>query len=271
MEYTILHAFFRLLCGEKRLNKLIDDGIIHVSGLMRRHFMEMNMGVIKPLNKEEFLTSFHGHQIVVPFDESWVVKEVREVYLKPKHGEVVIDAGAHYGFYTLFASQLVGREGSIYAFEPSSKNFRRLLTNLLLNNVKNTKASNFGLGNSESVRKLYLSSYSGRHSMLPEISDRFEVVTVRRFDHVVEKMGLKRVDLMKVDVEGYEMEVLKGSLRTLKKHKPRLTMACYHYEGEANEIAHWLKEKLPFYTVKKVGLGFVHAVPIKMNKTGSSS
>jgi FkbM family methyltransferase len=228
---------------------------------MLRHSMEKNMGAIRPLNIDEFFTHYRGFKIVAPFDQSWVIGEVNEVYLKPKRNEVVIDVGAHYGFYTLLASRLVGKEGYVFAFEPSSRNFRRLSLNLQLNSIQNAKTFNFALGNFEGSARLYHSHYSGGHSIFFKRGTDSEIVAVKRLDNVVKQAGLERISLIKIDVEGAEKDVLEGALQTIKKCRPRITIAGYHYEKEAKEIEGWFTKKAPFFKVKIIGDGFVHAIP----------
>ena len=73
--------------------------------------------------------------------------QVEEVYLRPIIGDVVIDVVAHYGFYTLLASKIIGESGCVIAFEPNSANFQGLLGNVQLNGATNVKAINVALGN----------------------------------------------------------------------------------------------------------------------------
>lgn len=63
-----------------------------------------------------------------------------------KPGMIVVDAGANIGLYSIIAGKLVGENGQIFAFEPSSETFKRLLNNIHLNQVTNIYPYNLGLG-----------------------------------------------------------------------------------------------------------------------------
>jgi FkbM family methyltransferase len=226
---------------------------------MAKHFMNKDFGLVRPINKSEFLTFFDNFKLVAPIDDSWIFKEVRSVYLKPKLGDVVIDGGAHYGFYTMLASRLVGRGGLILAFEPSFRNYRRLLTNLRLNKIENVRTFNMALGDFDGEGKLYLSGYPREHSMVFQRSKYFEPVKVRRLDNITDELGLNKVNLIKLDTEGAELKILKGALSTIKRFRPGLTIAAYHYDKESEMIIGWLKENASFYHIKRTSLGIVHA------------
>ena len=86
-------------------------------------------------------------------------------------GDVCVDVGAHLGYYTLLASQLVGGRGHVYAFEPSLGIFRRLQANLALNGVTNVSALNVAAGAEASSGVLYEpAGASGNASLSPEAS-----------------------------------------------------------------------------------------------------
>lgn len=261
LEYIALRVLFRLILGKKRRNKLMADGTINIDNWMAKHFMNRSVGLLfKSLNRNRFLTFFDGFWLVVLPDDAWIVEEVRSVYLKPEQGDVVIDAGAHYGFYALLSSRLVGREGLVIAFEPASENYRCLLANLQLNKTKNVKPFNMALGDLDGETKLYLGDHSREHSMIYQRSKRFEFVQLKRLDTIIDELGLTKVNLIKLDTEGAELTILRGALLTIKRYKPRLTIAAYHSPTESNEIAEWLKENAPFYHIVRTNKGFVHAV-----------
>lgn len=253
LEYIVLRALTRFFLGKKRRDKFIKRKVININSLMHKHFLDSSGIFLKPLNKEEAYTNLNKKPCIVPFDAVSVVNDVRTLYLKPSQGDVVIDAGAHYGFYTLLASKLAGSEGTVLAFEPHPTNYKRLLLNLLLTKAKNVKAFNVALGESSRQAKLYL-AHSGEHSITPELSDcsfyGYFYVQVTTIDKIVRELGIDKISLMKIDTEGAELSVLKGAFRTIQNCKPKITIASYHYPNEAIEIKEWLKINFPFYNVK---------------------
>lgn len=136
------------------------------------------------------------------------------MFLRP--GMTVLDVGAHHGLYTLLASKCVGRSGRVIAFEPSSRERRRLARHLRLNRCGNVEVRPFALGDHAGEEDLYL--VEGVHDWcnslrVPNIEERTSKVRVevRRLDDVLEGMSWPRVDFIKLDVEGAELSFLYGA------------------------------------------------------------
>jgi len=254
LEYILLRLLTRFFLGKKRRDEFMQRKIIDVKHFMHKHFLDEDLGIIKVLNKEEAYVI--GQNYIVPLDVGGLIaREVNVVYTKPGENDVVIDAGAHYGVYTLLASRLVGNQGIVLAFEPHPHNYKRLLTNLRLNKIKNVKTFNLALGDSNGQTKLYLFSNSGGHSTTPELSsassfEGYVNVKVNTIDTIIRKLGIGKVSLIKIDAEGAESNILKGGRESIQKHRPKLTIASYHYSNEAIEIKKWLETNFPFYNVK---------------------
>lgn len=225
---------------------------------MGKHFLCRHVGFIKLLNKKEGFAVENGLRYIVPLDELDIPTEVKRAYLKPDEGDIVIDAGAHYGFYTLQASRLVGNEGTVLAFEPHPNNYKKLLMNLHLNKIKNVKTFNMALGNVNGQAKLYVGSHSGAHSTLFRTKSYINV-KMGKIDTVVNKLGLEKVDLIKIDAEGAELSILKGTIKTIKKHKPKVTIATYHFQDEITEVREWLRTINPSYAIRTIDNNFLHA------------
>jgi len=233
-----------------------------VTRFMVRFFLLNNIvGFIRPINKKEGWTIYDGLYYIVPFDAVSVVSEVKRVYLKPKKGDVVLDAGAHYGFYTLLASQLVGAKGCVLAFEPNLHNYRKLVANLRLNGIGNVRAYNLALGRFNGQTKLYTDGESGGHSTFLRRGPRYHNVRMARLDTIITQMGLEKLDLIKIDTEGAELSILEGAREVIQKFKPKLTIASYHFPNEIARLKRWLRANYAFYEIKIMSDGFLHACP----------
>ncbi len=142
-------------------------------------------------------------------------------------GDVFVDVGAYVGFFSMYAAIKVGREGKVLAFEPNPLAYRVLLRNLKMNSVKNVIALNVALGSREEYR--YLSMYDNRpvsETTLIETNrsgKRFRV-RVRRLDDVLNDLGIENVRMVKIDVEGWENEVLKGMAKTIERSRSILVI-----------------------------------------------
>ena len=140
-------------------------------------------------------------------------------------GMIFLDLGAHQGLYTLLASKKVGPSGQVFAFEPSPRELRRLRWNLFLNRCRNVCVVPFALGNIEDTVELFvcLGRETGCNSLRPPaVSEPVGKVQVpiTTLDRYLERTRICKVDFVKIDVEGAELEVLKGARRLLSDCRP---------------------------------------------------
>jgi len=154
----------------------------------------------------------------------WGYEEAEQRFVERflKSGMTVLDIGAHQGFYTLLASQLVGPQGRVVAFEPSPRERRRLCWNLRMNRCRNVRIEPLALAAREGELRLFL--VKGRETGLnslrpPKVSEPVEVIPVQAttLDAYLGRSGIEKVDFIKMDVEGAELEVLKGAERLLQR------------------------------------------------------
>jgi FkbM family methyltransferase len=158
------------------------------------------------------------------------VSEFIGQYLGP--GMTFIDVGAYVGEHCVRASRIVGDHGRVYAFEPSPDTFQVLTRNVHSNHLQNVLCQRIALsdGDGEALyeRRLYpdgaglsREAESIHIGKLNPILSRFPVKT-RRVDDYVQEQKISAVDLVKLDVEGAELKVLRGSRNTLSRFGPAL-------------------------------------------------
>ncbi len=137
-------------------------------------------------------------------------------------GAVVVDAGANIGVYSQFLSRCVGTTGVVHSFEPAPKNFRRLQS--ATQNLKNVRARQAAVGEESGRSNLYLSDRlnvdhrtyaTGTHSRVI-----IEIDIIALDDYFTPG---ERVDLIKMDVQGYELHALRGAKRVLQEN-PRVQL-----------------------------------------------
>jgi FkbM family methyltransferase len=141
---------------------------------------------------------------------------------KFQKGMTFLDVGAHVGKYTLRAAVRVGDEGRVIAIEPDKDNFQVLVRNITLNGLTNCVPLNIAAYSSDREVQLFKGANSALHSIKEDFGKGSYKVKARVLDKVLKEEGVKRVDLVKIDVEGAELEVLKGLEKTLKKQNPAL-------------------------------------------------
>jgi len=164
-----------------------------------------------------------------------------DVYL-PVEGMIVIDAGAHIGTFTVKCAKKLQklRRFVIISIEPEPDNFKLLKINIFLNKLKNVLPVFAALSHYTGKARLYLHGFTG-HSLV-YTSDKYILVHMYSLDDLCEKLRIPKVDLIKVNIEGGELEFLKGSERTLKRTRA-LVIAAHHEPNEANVISNFLKSR----------------------------
>jgi FkbM family methyltransferase len=138
----------------------------------------------------------------------------------------IIDVGANIGFLTLNFARLASK-GMVYSFEPDSETFSKLRKNVSLNDFRNVRLSRIALGSRAGTGELYkmYESNPGANRILsakPVSPVRSELVEITTLDHLDSRESFREIDLIKVDVEGYELFVLQGGYRLIKRCKPIL-------------------------------------------------
>lgn len=134
-------------------------------------------------------------------------------------GSIFVDIGANLGIYSLYAAQLVGREGAVVAFEPEADIFESLERSVRLNGFDQIRCERVALSDRNTEGTLFVSFHGGANSLVTD-PGRYKgamPVDVRRLDDHVGSLGIdvKRIALMKIDVEGEEPRTVAGMLRTL--------------------------------------------------------
>ena len=149
-----------------------------------------------------------------------------KLYALIRPGDVVMDIGANVGDVTLHCSKLVGREGRVLAFEPDPVNFQRLTTNLTLNNFENIKVHNIGFGDVPGTFRMAL-DHKDNKGMTRIAGDDYQgshaevaITTLDEFCSGKEFPG--KVNVVKIDVEGFETRILRGANTFIKKYRPKL-------------------------------------------------
>ena len=153
-------------------------------------------------------------------------------------GGTFIDVGANIGNHTIAFSDIAD---NVYSFEPIKENYLILQLNLMINKISNVETYNFALGSSDKFETIYrddkcYNTGSGSISNPPPTCTipRYTVVTkLDNFDY-------QNVKLIKLDVEGYELEVLKGSTKLLETQKPDLFIEC-STDDKFKQVSNFLK------------------------------
>lgn len=143
-------------------------------------------------------------------------------------GMTFFDVGANQGFYTLLAARRVAPSGRVFAFEPASTEFEKLLKNVAINRYRNVQARQTAVGAFDGETEFYLCR-DGRGSFsscrrpaedLRAVRHVLVRVPMTTLDKLCAEQGIVRCDLIKIDVEGGELAVLKGASQILLSLRP---------------------------------------------------
>ena len=155
-------------------------------------------------------------------------------YLRP--GMTLVDVGANVGYFTLLGAQRVGPAGRVIAYEPSPYAYDRLSRAVRENGLAHVTAINAGLSDVPGRLPIYWDKNSVNHTptMVPHDNPNLQCVdvAVKTLDSEAESLALGQIDLIKIDVEGYEPHVLEGARQLLAQRRVRAVLC------EFNE--HWL-------------------------------
>lgn len=133
-------------------------------------------------------------------------------------GDKVVDIGANVGYFSAHLARLVGPHGEVHAFEPEPQNCALLVANMRTNGLSQVHVHPVALGERQGTATLHISEFNGgMHRLYDSVccTGPGLAVPVQRLDDV---MAGARVDLIKIDVEGYEPAVLKGAASCLRTH-----------------------------------------------------
>jgi FkbM family methyltransferase len=175
-------------------------------------------GVLMNLNLHDYM----DHALFFDFND-----QSRESLFESAAGaETIVDVGANNGYTALRLASLDG-VNSVIAFEPDATNFEKARRNIALNKVtEKIELLGIGLGPGDLELNLQIGIEGNSGTMKVAASTEGGAtasrVKVRKLDDVLAESGITRVDFIKIDVEGYELEVLNGAVETLRSSRPRL-------------------------------------------------
>jgi len=171
-----------------------------------------------------------------------------------KENEVFLDCGAYDGGSAEQFSKIRPDYRRIYSFEPDPKQY--LLTKAYLNAIRLDRAEVFPLGVYSSAGEISFSGFGGGGGIVADDDkavqmdnreDEIEVETVSLDELLYDKE--ERVTFIKMDIEGVELEALKGARKMIGRDFPKLAICLYHKPQDAWEIPYWILTNFPQYKV----------------------
>ena len=160
-------------------------------------------------------------------------------------GMTFIDIGAHFGFFALLGRYLVGKKGTVLAFEPTPSTYELLQKNMAKRH--NVRVFNCAAYSQETELKFYdygledsayNSAFGARKADRSSAIKSTIIVKARRLDAILREIETRNIDLIKIDAESSELHVIKGMIETLKAYKPNIIVEVgdFAIEGVPNSL-----------------------------------
>ena len=170
------------------------------------------------------------------------VYEPETIKLLPDHldsGAVFVDVGANIGAFTVLASKKVGSGGKVIAIEPSPRIFPYLEKNISLNHLSNVRTKQCAACDLDAQQLRFYEApvdHFGMGSLAPQFHEASVSVAAQTLDHILAEEKIKHVNILKVDVEGFEAAVFKGARQLLTGKNPPLIVF---------ELCDWAEARVP--------------------------
>jgi FkbM family methyltransferase len=229
------------IANYSKIGRFLNNPIKYIHAIFHRKFIYSNskkekiiatdlfwgskMQIALPASTDIYLTGGKSH--------SSEIRLAKFIILNMTEGSHFLDIGAHYGYFTLLASHLVGNSGKIMSFEPAENSHKLLSINT--KNLKNTSVFKLAVSKSEGTLVFY---------EFPNLHSEYNSSDVSQFENEAWFTNSKPIkvevqattidaitgdkpfypQLIKIDVEGGEYDVIKGGINYLKNYAPKIIM-----------------------------------------------
>jgi len=182
-------------------------------------------------------------------------------------GMYCLDLGSNIGYYACLESNVVGKNGKVIAIEPSPINFKYLEKNTNLQKFHNITTFNFACGDKDGKINLGISDRSNWSRVLtndlvdspPDKVVQTVNVLLRKIDSFLDEQPIKKLDFLRMDVEGYESNIIEGCKKTLEKYKPLIHMEIHLFLVGIEKTKQLLK------TLQNYGYEVLYYIPREMD------
>lgn len=187
----------------------------------------LNLKFLEIENRNLALLDGDYFTIVLEKEKSYEKHFTSFANLVINEGNTVIDFGANLGFHTITLSSFVGNRGKVHSFEPQRIIFQQLNCNVFLNGLDNVYTYNLAVGESESEVFIDSPDFHNIHPMYTNIGNTS--INTNKVGSLVrqislDSLNLSQLDFIKMDVQGCELNILKGGKNTIMKYRPYMFM-----------------------------------------------
>jgi FkbM family methyltransferase len=151
-------------------------------------------------------------------------------------GDVFYDVGANVGFFTLLAARLVGPRGAVVAFEPDPRNADVLRANVARNGLDNVEVFEQAVADTTSRRSFVIAESTASHLADEDADEPATVVDVVSLDDFERVTSKRPPTVVKLDIEGAEVDALRGASRLIARHRPAIICEVHGTEAEVRRL-----------------------------------
>jgi len=164
------------------------------------------------------------------------------ITISPHKGDTIIDCGGCWGDTTLEFAVSSGDNGKVYVYEFIPFNLKILNLNIDINPhlKKRVEVIDRAVWEKSDLEVFYQDNGPCSRVQFNTFDDQEGKTSTLSIDDLVQTRNLSTVDFIKMDIEGAELPALRGAIKTLKEHKPKLAISIYHSVGDFANIAPWL-------------------------------
>jgi FkbM family methyltransferase len=225
--------------------------------------------VIKEIQGSRMLLNLRDKGIHMDLFINGIREPLCTNYLKRviKPDMVVLDIGANIGYFALIQARIAKK---VIALEPDPDNFKALQNNINLNGYTNMKIHNIAAGSKDGKIGFHIGTVSNwRRIATKNHKDNIIEVPIRIMDNFLKDIGQKEIDYIRMDTEGYELDILKGLKNTLANNKLGLFIETHRYLLE--QYGYSQLELMEFLANYNFNLtqAFIPALPLKDNPKGN--
>lgn len=214
---TLMRVYRRSPFHSYRMGKFLAKMLSFFQGSKNDQIIVKEIqGINYELNLKEVIDSSLYYSGTYENDEEKLVDEL----LNP--GMIAFDIGANFGYYTFRMAKKVEPGGTIYAFEPTTWAYDKLLRNASLNpNITNIEYMKIALSDSTAEKELNIQSSYRIDNKNGNFIGKYKITSL---DEFVRDNHFNKIDFIKMDVDGYEGKIIRGSQYVLKKYHPIILM-----------------------------------------------
>lgn len=224
----------------------IPNCIINRLSTQTRHYLEFaKKKIVRNIMIKLYGCKFQGVDseslfILSPEFEKAVLNTLVMLIHKNEADISFVDVGAHIGRYTVLVAKLIQNNGLVVSIEPHPENYTKLLKNIELNGLRNVIPFQVAAWSHDCTLKLNVAFKYGQHSTVEDYGLGYLNIIAKSLDNLLQEFPYKKNIIMKIDVEGAELHVLRGAEKTIKKYRPQII--CEVKKKNLQDVKNFMSE-----------------------------